>query len=185
MISVKNLVFGIAIFILTLFVGMYGISTLYGKAPQWNDYCPQDLINQTVCEQEGGAWINNTQYVQSPNGVTKPVPVSGGYCEYSYSKCQEEMDNATEKYFRKVFYVALPLGVVVIVVGAVIFGLEFVGSGLMAGGVAIIVYGVGGYWRFTDDWLKFALSLIGLSIVIWFAYYWTKRIDKKSVKEKK
>ena len=64
----------------------------------------------------------------------------------------------------------MPLGILVIVLGAVIFGLEAVGAGLMGGGVGIILYGVGGFWRFADDWLKFSISLLGLIILIWFSY---------------
>src|SRR3989344_3127497 len=119
MISIKNLVFGIAIFILTLFVGMYGISTLYGKAPLYEDYCPQNIYaNQTACESEGGVWVNNIQYVQSPEGITKPVSAAGGSCQYDPTSCTKNFNDAEEKYSKKVFYIALPLGVIVIVAGA-------------------------------------------------------------------
>lgn len=180
MISVKNLVFGIAIFILTLFVGMYGISTFYGESPQYEDYCPQNVYyNQTACETEGGAWVVDSARMEVVNG--KPAAI-GGYCQYDFTSCQESYDAAQEVYSKKVFYIALPLGVIVVVAGALIFGLEFVGAGLMAGGVAIIVYGAGNYWRFADSWLKFGLSLIGLIVIIWFAYYWTKRMERKRKK---
>jgi len=71
---------------------------------------------------------------------------------------------------------ALPLDVAIIVIGALMFGLESVGAGLMFGGVGVIVYGVGGFWRFTEDWMKFTMSLVALIIVIWLAYYWNKRM---------
>ena len=171
MINIKDLIFGIAIFILSLFVGIYGISTLYGESPAYEDYCPANLINQSVCESEGGVWANNTQIVQDRDGNVKAISVGGGYCQYDYTSCQEEWDNAQEEYYRKVFFTALPLGIFMIFLGAYVFGLESVGAGLMFGGVGSIIYGTGMYWRFTDDLLKFLISLIGLIILIAFAYW--------------
>ena len=179
MINIKNLVLGIAIFILTMFVGIYGISTLYEKAPEYNNYCPYDLNTAEKCVAEGGQWVNNTQVAIDNRGAPKTVPAEGGYCQYDYSVCQKEFDNAQEKYHRKVFFVAIPLGVVIIALGALVFGLETVGAGLMAGGVGIIIYGVGGYWQYTKDWLKFVISLAGLIAVIWLAYYANKKWHRK------
>jgi hypothetical protein len=181
MISVKNFVFGVAIFILTLSVGIYGINTFYGKAPEYDKYCPQISIGKE-CIDAGGRWINNTYPPQIAGG--KPIPAEGGYCEYSYIKCQEEFDNAQEKYSKGLFLIALPLGIIVIAIGGIGFGLEFVGAGLMFGGIGIMIYGVVNYWRFADDWLKFTLSAIGLIIVIGLAYYLNKRIAKKKLNEK-
>lgn len=179
MISIKNILLGIAIFILTMFVGIYGISTLHGESPEYDDYCPNNLINQIICEQEGGVWVNNTQLVTDARGSTKPIPVEGGYCNYDYTPCQKEFEEAQKKYYKKLFLTALPIGIIIIVAGALIFGLEVVGAGLMAGGVGVVVYGTGQYWRFTDDWMKFIISLIGLIIVVWLAYYVNKKWMKK------
>ncbi len=177
--SLKNIVLGIAIFIMTIFVGVYGISTLHGESPVYDEYCPANLINQSVCESEGGAWVNNTQLVADARGNTKPVPVGGGYCQYDFTACQKSWDEAQRVYFKKIFLTALPLGLVVIFLGAVVFGLEAVGAGLMAGGVGIMIYGAGSYWRFTDDWLKFLLSLAGLVVIIWMSYYFNRKFGKK------
>ena len=180
MITIKNIVLGIAIFVLTMFVGIYGISTLYEKAPRYDDFCPSNLFTEEMCLAEGGVWISNTNVIiENIREPSKPVPAEGGYCQYDYTSCQKEFESAEEKYHRKVFFIAIPLGVVIIAVGALIFGLEVVGSGLMAGGVGIIIYGIGGYWQYTKDWLKFAISLIGLVAVIWLAYYANKRWRKR------
>ena len=39
--------------------------------------------------------------------------------------------------------------------------------------------GTDGFWRFADDWLKFLLSLVGLVVLIWLAYYFNKKFEKK------
>lgn len=180
MINIKNILLGIAIFILTMFVGIYGISTLYEKAPQYDDYCPP-IINQSQCVSAEGTWVDNSGIVVDAGRPVKPI--EAGYCQYDYTKCQKEFDSANEKYHKKVFIVAIPLGVIIIVLGALVFGLETVGAGLMAGGVGIIIYGVGGYWQYTKDWMKFSISLVGLIIVIWLAYYANKRWHKKEHEE--
>ena len=83
MFSLKNIVLGIAIFILTISVGVYGISTLYGKAPQYDDFCPYDLSTESECISNGGTWINNSQQVVERVDSPKPV-ISQGYCNYDY-----------------------------------------------------------------------------------------------------
>src|SRR3989344_3524813 len=171
--NVKNLVFGIAIFILTVSVG------IYGKSPEYNDYCPQINL-PSECIEAGGRWINNTYPPAVAGG--KPIPAEGGYCEYSYIKCQKEFEDAQKKYSRGVFLIALPLGIIIIAIGGLVFGLEFVGAGLLFGGIGIIIFGVVDYWKFADDWLKFTLSLIGLIVVIGLAYYLNKRFLKKHSK---
>lgn len=175
MISIKNLVFGIAIFLLTLFIGIYGINTFYDKGPEYNDFCPMYLGNETSCVSAGGNWVGGGASVIDGG---KPVPV-GSYCDYDYTACQKKYDAAEEKYRRTTFIIALPLGILIIAIGALVFGLEFVGAGLMFGGVGIILYGVGGFWRFAQDWLKFSLSAVGLVVLIYLAYWMAKRGKKK------
>lgn len=178
MIYIKNVVLGAAIFILTLFVGIYGMSTLYGESPKYEIYCPQNLTTITSCHDFGGTWMNTTQdpYSAKPIPPARESGVSSeiGYCNV-YIVCQPKFESAEKLYYKKLFLTSLPFGIVLIALGAFVFGLESVGAGLMIGGIGIIIYGTGSYWRFTDDWLKFTLSLIGLIILIWLAYYANKK----------
>ena len=188
MVSIKNIIFGLAILVLTMFVGVYGISTLYGESPMYDDYCPTNLINQSVCQAEGGAWVDNSRLAQDNGGNVKPVAVEGGYCQYDYTPCQDDFEAAQKVYYKKVFLTSLPLGILLIFLGAGVFGLESVGAGLMIGGVGLMVYGTGAYWRFTDDWMKFVLSLVGLILLIVFAYWFNsghKNFWKRFFKGKK
>ena len=83
---------------------------------------------------------------------------------------------------KKVFFIALPLGILILCAGAFFFGLEAVGAGLMGGGVGTLIYGSGAYWPYTQNWIRFLLSLVGLIILIWFAYFLNKRLSKKGKK---
>ena len=178
--SLKNYVMGIVIIILTISVVIYGVNVFY-EQPERVDFCGEfktlEVIdNQESCEEIGGNWAS---YVS-------PRVVEGieGYCDRDFT-CRQEYDDARETYSRNIFLIALPVGIAIIAVGALVFGLEFVGAGIMGGGVGIILWGVGGFWRFADDWLKFILSLIGLVVVIWLAYYVNKRIEGKGKKRKR
>ncbi|MBS3078859.1 hypothetical protein J4218_01945 [Candidatus Pacearchaeota archaeon] len=167
MVSIKNIVFGIAIFILTISVGVYGISTFLDKSPQYDKVCPpRQILNEEQCVIENGTWTNYSYIPES-----KPILANErGYCD-TYTICQPKFDELNRIHSRKIFFFALPLGIVIIIIGALLFGLESVGSGLMAGGVGIILYGIGSVWPYADDLIKFILSLIGLIIVIGVSYY--------------
>jgi hypothetical protein len=173
--GIKEIVIGIAIIILSISVVVYGINTFYER-PDYEDYCGDKstigfVETKSECDSVGGKW---TTYVEHDE-VLRPVEGKAeGWCDVSYY-CREEYDNDLETYSRNLFLIALPLGIIIIIVGAVVFGLEAVGAGLMGGGVGVILYGVGNYWRYSADLLKFLLSLIGLIIVIYFAYWFNKK----------
>ena len=176
--NLKNVLLGIAIIILTIFVTFYGINTLFPK-PDYNDYCKPDRYNIYVnnsaeCEAADGRW--NPNYGAAP---VKDVP--NGYCDLTW-KCNQEFNDADRERSKKVFFVALPLVVAIIVLGAFFFGLETVGVGLMGGGIGTLIYGSGAYWPYTQNWIRFLISLVGLAVLIWLAYYFNKKFGKKKRK---
>ncbi len=176
--TIKNVVFGIAIIILTISVAVYGINTFY-DAPEYEDYCDEYRTTEIIdtsekCESIGGFWD-----IESPR-----LDGTKGYCDRDYY-CRQDYNIANEQHSKVVFMIAIPLGIIVIVLGALIFGLEAVGAGLMGGGVGIILYGVGEFWEFAEDWLKFLISLIGLIILIWFVYWYNEKGFKWKKRKKK
>lgn len=175
--SLKNHVMSIAIIILTISVVVYGVNILYDR-PVYSDFCGEfktaEVIDtQERCDAIGGKWDT----YKGP----RPVEGTDGYCDRDFT-CRQEFDDASERHSRNIFLIALPVGIAIVIGGALFFGLETVGAGLMGGGVGIILWGVGGFWRFADDILKFILSLAGLIIVIWVAYYFNKKFEKKKKK---
>src|SRR3989339_446217 len=156
---IKNVVLGFAIFILTMFVTIYGINTFYER-PQYNDYCEEFktvkyISDEASCIELGGRWTaQEIQCIQDSKSITTPCP---------------------EKYSRNVFLIAVPLGILIIALGTFIFNLNPVGVGLMFGGIGTLIYGAGGYWQYSENLFKFLISLVGLGIVIWFAYRFNKK----------
>ena len=176
--NVKEVILTIAIIVLTIFVTFYGINMFF-PSPDYNDYCTSDKYNVYVnnsaeCVALDGRW--NPNYGTAP---AKDVP--NGYCDLTW-KCNKEFTDADRERARNVFFIALPLGVLIIALGALFLGLEVVGAGLMGRGIGTLIYGAGAYWPYTENWIRFSLSLAGLIIVIWLTYYFNKKFGKKGKK---
>ena len=179
--DIKNIVLGIVIMILAISVVVFGVGLFYDR-PEFEDFCDefktaQVIENEEQCNNVEGRWTS-----QEIRCVTEPCPQ--GFCDRDFS-CRLEYEDAQERYARNLFFITLPLGIVIIIIGAIVFGLEAVGGGLMAGGVGVILWGVGSYWRFSDDLIKFILSLIGLVVVIYVAYWFNKKIGKHKSRKKR
>lgn len=172
--NLRGIVIGVAILILTLFVSLYGVNTFLDK-PQYDDFCPNTIwkpmpVNESVCFDNGGRWntgFNNT-----------------GYCDENF-RCNAAYNLAEERYSMNIFLIAVPLGILILLGGFFFFRLEIVGVGIMAGGVGTLLRGVGSYWRYSEDWLRFLISLFGLVIVIYFSYRFSSKLEKKSKKKRK
>ena len=175
--DLKNIVIGIAIIILTIFVSFYGINTFYPKL-DYDDFCgevkTQEIINSVErCDEIGGKW----------SVYESVMPVEGGaegFCDRDFT-CRKELKDANKIRSRNVFLIALPLGILIIAFGAFVFGLETVGAGLMGGGVGTLIYGAGAYWSYSENWIRFMISLVGLIVLIWLAYYFNKKIGKRKI----
>ncbi|MFH1787465.1 MAG: SoxR reducing system RseC family protein [archaeon] len=173
--EIKNLVLGIAILILTIFVTVYGISVFY-PAQEYEDYCGEFKTGQIIENEQQCIGVEGKWTSEDIRCVTTPCPQ--GYCDRDYI-CRQDYENAQETRSKKIFYISIPLGILILVIGGFLFHLEAVGAGLMGGGVGTIVYGAGGYWRYGDDLFRFIISLLGLAAVIFLAYWFNRKFGKK------
>ena len=195
--KIKDILLGIAIIVLTIFVTFYGINTIYPK-PNYEDFCkntyatkiPSDRsICPAVCIPAYEIVRDRCVYNECGSGCG-PDEInsfsSQSTCEDALyeMKCWERHDQAVRERSKKVFFVALPLGLIVIALGAFAFGLEAVGSGLIGGGIGTLIYGSGAYWPYSQNWIRFLISLVGLVILIWLIYYFNKRMGKNKGKKR-
>jgi len=172
--DIKNVLLSIAIIILTVFVVVYGINMFYAS-PEYEDFCEDRLTDKPIevldsqekCVQAGGQWTDSF----APDERS-------GFCDRDYS-CRQDYDDAREKYSRTLFFLTLPIGLIIIFLGGYFFHLTAVGAGFMGGGIVTLLYGVMHYWNYGNDWLKFLLSLIGLGILVWFTYWINNRKKPK------
>ncbi|MEM3141576.1 MAG: hypothetical protein QXX55_02180, partial [Candidatus Pacearchaeota archaeon] len=179
--NLKDILLGIAIMILTISVVIYGIYTFY-KAPEYSDFCPSpkvpymlDKNGTRICPavcipmyeiENNSCFFNECGSGCGPDGITSFNDFKSCDLALHGKNCYGLYDDAYENYSRNIFLIALPIGILIITLGAIFFGLETVGAGLMGGGVGIIIWGVSGFWRFANSWIKFLLSLSGLLILI-------------------
>jgi len=101
--SLKNIILGIAIVVLTIFVTINGISVFY-PIQQYEDFCgdvkTQEVIQtQERCEEIGGKW--------SVYEAVKPVEGAEGFCDRDFT-CRQIM-MMREKNGQKRFFMLLCL----------------------------------------------------------------------------
>ncbi|HLD98034.1 MAG TPA: hypothetical protein VI815_01795 [Candidatus Nanoarchaeia archaeon] len=179
---IKNILIGLAITILASFVAIYGILAFYGEAPQWDDYCGNitqvyEINTSQECDAAGGKW--NPTYNDGRSPVPKTIP--NGYCDLYY-QCNMNLEEAQKSYSKTLFLITVPVGVILIIVGAALFGLEAVGAGIMLAGIVTLVYGAGSYWPNANNMFRFLISLAGLVLVIILAYWINKKVQEKQKK---
>lgn len=164
---VKSVILSIAIALISVFFFVYAIQAIY-PGPLSEDYCnynrPVTMVEtRSSCEALNGTW---NEYPKPESNVT-------GYCDY-YTKCQDNYQNVREPYERNVFFANLIIGIVLVVTG-IFLALPSVSSGLMGGGVIMLVYGTIRNWGNLSDTLRTIMLGIALIILIWLGY---KKLNK-------
>ncbi|MFA5020000.1 MAG: hypothetical protein WC533_02785 [Candidatus Pacearchaeota archaeon] len=179
--DIKNILIGIAVIILASFVSIYGIKTFYGDKPIYEDYCNMGIsytypINTSEqCTASGGKWSPSMYY-------EKPVPENSatGWCDLTYY-CNQEFTEAQTQYSKSLFIITVPIGIILIAIGAFLFSIEAIGAGIMGGGIVTLIYGAGSYWPNANNMFRFIISLVGLIVLIFIGYW----INKEYIKNNK
>jgi hypothetical protein len=168
----KNILIGVAIFILTSFVVVYGIQTFY-PSPKYEDYCnkPQYYpLNKTECDEQEGIW---NRYPEKIN-----IEEENGWCDVVL-ECSQNYNLKRESYSRNIFIISLIVGILLIVIGVIFFSPEFIGGGIVGGGIFSLLYGTSYYWQTAGNEFKFFISSTGLIIMIIFGYWINNRLNKE------
>lgn len=182
----KNILIGVAIIILTFLVVFAGIQTFYPR-PEYQDFCGSyDRYPTPAMVDKNGSEIVCSQDVREcPNGtfVSRDPQMGCEFkaCNPNFKSCWEEYEQSRVNYARNLFIITLIVSIILLGIGAAVFKLEPVGSGIMGGGLITLIYGAGYYWPQADNLFRFVIALIGLIIVIAFAYW----INNRTIKKKK
>jgi hypothetical protein len=164
----KRVLISIAIAVIfALFVG-YGIEVFH-DAPERNDYCPDDIYeidSEEACLEADGKW--QTYEKEAYNSELEPVPVIKGNCQ-NPQKCYDNFSLVNAQHDKIVFIVAIIVGILAVVVG-IILRKDAVSTGILSGGILLILYGTLRYWQHADKVLKFVLLGITLALLIWLSY---------------
>ncbi|MEK6899207.1 MAG: hypothetical protein AABW79_03875 [Nanoarchaeota archaeon] len=185
--NVKNIVLGIGIFIVFMFLLHNGIRAFYDTPRYENfDSC------RAAGYGPGGEYFGysyptklpgteNCSIVSGIREQEQQCSVQGGQVLYDYDDagcitgfkecnfCQQEFNEAMKKYNKNIFIIALVIGIIVLIVGFTILSVEPVGSALMASGIGAIVYGTIVNWENLGNLGRFLLLLFALVLLVWIA----------------
>lgn len=173
---IKDILIGIAIMILTFLVIYAGIQTFYPR-PEYDDFCGDYKTPTPIIKNDSA--VCATDVMQCPDGsyVSRNPDNNCEFydCEDDYQACYEKYDEARKAYSKNLFIITLILGIIVLGIGAILFNLEAVGGGIMGGGVITLIYGAGAYWPNAENLFRFIIAIIGLVVVVSFAYWINRR----------
>ena len=96
-------------------------------------------------------------------------PVHKGMCQPPVG-CYDEIDELREKRSKSIFIIAIPLGLILIALGAFVFQLNSVGLGVMFGGIFTVTEGYVCYWSELPPWLRFLSLLVAFAVLLYIGY---------------
>ncbi len=173
-----------AIFVHTFIQAVY-------PAPDWNDYCSSAVKPRATPVRENCSVFNvpEEQYASCGN--------QGGYIEFLYDSegcasgytcntCNVGYDEASRKQGQVAFYLSALLSLIAIVVGLFLPVSkhplnEWIGTGLMLGGLFSLFFGTARYFSDLSRILRPVIMLVELAIVIFVAY---RKLDQNKPKKK-
>ncbi len=170
--------FAIALAIIFVIFIAYGLYVVY-EPPKY-EADKSDCINCYNLTEKCAVPINDTSK-RDPNCFSK-VYDSEEYqqCMQEYDACKDAYKKTTERYknARNSFYILLAIGLITIVVG-VLIKKDAIGSGLIGGGVLVIIWSLiytAEYWLQLNKYVK--LSALGIVLVV-LIYLGYKKIEKR------
>jgi len=178
----KRIAMVIAIVVLLpLFVGLF-TDAVYDE-PKYEDYC------------------NNSYYEYSKPMIATPVNCTDVYSsqesqqcyndkgtpDYTYDStgcqqfkscnyCSRDFNDAQQKYNRNIFFILLPLGLIIVIIG-IYFAVDYLGAGLMFAGLIVMFYATFRYFSDMSKMLRAIVILVELLVIMWIGY---QKIERKS-----
>jgi len=124
----------------------YAVST-FSVQPKWEDYHDRDYY----------------QRHQDATGEEKEA------LRKEENVRRDEWEKAQGRFQRHLFYVAIPVGIVAIIIGAMI-SVQAIGTGLMFGGIFTLMDGYVCYWSQLPDWMRFVSLLAAFVVLLGVGY---------------
>lgn len=179
------LAIGIAV-IFAVFVG-YGLHVVYEVPKNPFDVSRDESCYKTYnCNQQLDQCRKPGDYAFIPKDKEcySAVKQSTEYktCEELQDKCIEEFNKRTPLYIhaKNSFYILIGIGLVAIIAGIFLTRLQGIGSGLIGGGVLIVLWSLiytQSYWVLLNEYVKLGALGIVLIVLIYLGY---KKLEKKS-----
>lgn len=151
----KNSLWGFGIAILLPMVVHYGVST-FSPCPKDRDYR-----------------VENFKELHERGSLEDKLRL-----EQKRSTLKKELEKHKKHFQKRLFFVAAPIGIIVIFAGSVI-GTPVVGTGLMFGGILTLMNVYIWYWSELQDWMRFLSLLFAMIFLIMVGYRKLAEPDKK------
>jgi hypothetical protein len=168
--KIKEIILGIAIAIIFLMFCVFGTKLIY-DVPDYGRYCNYSEITPTAYDKMN---LSDSE-LQAQDKAQQAV----------YQQCSEKYDAANKNYSKNMFIISIIFGVLVIALCTIFISINSISGGLMLGSLMFIVYGTGRYWNYMDDLMRFMLLGIALGVLIYVAYWASKRMNDRNKKTKK
>lgn len=170
----------------SLVVG-FGIDAFY-PTPEYEDFCdfdrefPRKIAPEVECQ-------DVSQYYDLCNGqdATARFTYDEEGCPVfeECDTCQKEYNEVNERYNRNIFIIAAIIGILAIIFGFYL-NIDFMGTGLLFGGMLVLLYGTMRYFGDMSRVMRFIVLLIEFIIIIYLSYTkLTDKVFKKTPKKKK
>ncbi len=182
--GLKNFALSFGIFIVFVLFISYAIQAFY-PAPEYKNFC-----NETHFFPKTPV-LAETSVKCIPNPIldkkTEECYKSEGSPYYEYDSnncpisvncdfCSKDFQEAEKKYSSKLFIITIIVGIITIGIGALLFSIESIGAGLIAGGVGSIVYGSARNWQNLSSYTKVILLFIALIFLIYIGIRMNKKL---------
>lgn len=148
----KEFALGFGIAIIFPMMVHYGVSTFVPK-PNWQDYQIENYYEK----------------------YRNANPEEQKELELERHNLMEERKKAERRFQRSLFFIAVPLGIIAIIAGALL-SIQSIGTGLMFGGIFTVCDGYFNYWYELDDSLKFVSLIVTFIVLIVIGY---KKLEGK------
>lgn len=148
----KKIVLGFGIAIVFAALVHYGICTFFPE-PKWKDYQVEN-------------------YRERHERASKEEKIA---LEKEQNEKYELREKAEEKWATKYFYIGLPIGILAVIIGSLV-KLPAIGSGLLGGGILVLIESYGHYWLHMPNLPKFISLCVVFIILVWVGY---KKVERK------
>jgi hypothetical protein len=149
----KKIALGFGIAIIFPMIIHYGVST-FSPEPKWKDYQVENYREKHE----------------------RATPDEQKKMEAEQNQLDKKMEVASKRFSKHLFLVAVPVGILAIIVGALL-SIQATGTGLMFGGIFSVSDGYFCYWSQLPDPLKFGSMLIAFIVLLLIGY---KKLEKNT-----
>jgi len=167
-----NVVFGIGIAVVIYIVVLLGIQAFYPTV-EYEDYC-NDTSYRSMKPIMGFHDCENNITVQECKVLMESPEF---YEDPQAEDCWQNFDDAEEKYNKNFFIIATLIGTFILIASYFFLSITNISAGIACSGVVLILWGFMRGWESTDHTIKFIISLLIATAVIFLAVKVNKKLN--------